>query len=376
MRVFVDYIFAALSFTALIVAFALLAEGALHPVMVGPLVAALVLLALLLRKIRFWLQMRYGRLGLMMPGSRRKLSRAKRLLMESEPALSADGTEHLAEDHPRRVMASVIQRLQEEWTADDAERSLSDDEVTSLYKLHMYVDPSGEDRETPPQIQLRDIQDVALFHSLRHRVDTWYSARAAEKTAYEAWLNEIGGGSMNHLLANGWGPFLKGQPDVDAELWHGIAANLDQIEENGRLKAAFWILSQPACDKATASDFIRGFVYSKRLEQAVRRRDGDTVAAFARVVRRYNAGFYTLHSIRSGRFIRTIEGYGDDAVKRDLERLEKRRKLPKLPRPKGLLDRTGPAPDMGKRDYTSAFAFSSDRGLHLRPPRLDYSYAS
>ena len=52
MRVFVDYIFAALSFTALIVAFALLAEGALNPVMVGPLVAAFVLLALLLRKLR------------------------------------------------------------------------------------------------------------------------------------------------------------------------------------------------------------------------------------------------------------------------------------------------------------------------------------
>ena len=181
---------------------------------------------------------------------------------------------------------------------------------------------------------------------------------------------------MNHLLADGWGPFLKGQPDIDAELWHGIAANVDRIEENGRLKAAFWILSQPSCDKATASDFIRGFVYSKRLEHAVRRRDGDTVAAFARVVRRYNAGFFKLHSIRSGKFIRTIEGYGDDAVKRDLQRLEKRRKLPRLPRPKGLLDRTGPAPDQGKRDYTSAFAFSAERGLHLRPPRLDYSYAS
>ncbi|MXQ09484.1 hypothetical protein GQ651_16685 [Alphaproteobacteria bacterium GH1-50] len=375
MRVLVDYIFAACSFAALIVAFGLLAEGALSPVMVGPLVAAFVLLALALRKLRFWWQVRHGRLGLMVPGSRRRLKRARRMTMEREPALSADGTEHLAADHPRRLVAEAIDKLRRSWTKDAPDRALSDDEVRSIYALYMYADPSGDDRQKPRAKYLRDIEDRTRFTGLREKVDAWYAARAAERAAYEAWLKEIGGGSMNHLLANGWGPFLKGQPDADAELWHAIAANPDGIERGGRLKAAFWILAQPQCDKATASDFIRGFVYHKRLDHAVAERDGDTVAAFVRVVRRYNSDFYALHSIASGRFLRSIEGYGDREVIRDIERIEKRRNLPKLPRPKGLLARTGPAPDQGARRYTSAFAFSPDKGLHLRPPRLDYSYA-
>ena len=375
MRIVVDYIFAAASFAVLIAAFGLVATDRLSPIAIAPVLGALVLAALVLRKLRFWLQMRYGKLGLMMPGWRRKLKTADRLAMESEPALSADGTEYLAEDHPRRIVAETLDTLKARWTEDDPERELSDDEVRSLYRLYLYSDPSGEDRSNPPFKYLRDIQDRLPFEKLRQRVDAWYAARAAEKAAYETWLEEIGGGSMNHLLASGWRAFLTSQPAADADLWHAIAANMDGLDDLARLRAAFWILSKPQCDKATASDFIRGFVYTKLLDNAVKRRDADTVSAFARVVRRYNSGFYKLHSIRSGRYIRTIEGYGDAEIARDLSRMEHKRKLPALPRPEGLLDRTAPPPDKGKRDYTSALAYTPDKGLHLRPPRNDWKYA-
>lgn len=375
LRLIVDYIFAAASFAVLITAGWLVATGQFSPIAIGPLLAGLVMAALALRKLRFWLQMRYGKLGFMMPGARRRLKKSARLSMESEPALSADGTEHLAEDHPRRVVAEALDLWRGRWTAETPGRDLSDDEVRSLYRLHLYADPSGEDRSCAPQKHLRDIQDRTPFLKLRAKIDAWYAARAAEREAYEAWLSEIGGGSMNHLLQSGWKAFLTAQPAADAELWHSIVANTSGIEDKGRLKAAFWILARPQCDKATASDFIRSFVYDRHLDNAVRRRDAETVAAFARVIRRYNSDFYKLHSIRSGRYARTIEGYGDAEVGRDLTRMENRRKLPALPRPKGLLDTTGPAPDKDKRDYTSALAFSPDRGLHLRPPRNDWNYA-
>ena len=375
MRLIVDYIFAAASFAVLIAAFALVATGRLSPMAIGPVLGVLVIAALFLRKLRFWLQLRYGKLGLMVPGARRRLGQSRRLAMETEPALSADGTEYLAEDHPRRVVAEALELWRGRFTADQPGRDLSDDEVRSLYYMHLYADPSGEDRTCPPQKYLRDIQDRTTFVKLRSQIDAWYAARAAEREAYEAWLSEIGGGSMNHLLQSGWKAFLTAQPAADAELWHSIVANTDGIEEKGRLKAAFWILARPQCDKATASDFIRDFVYNRHLDNAVRRRDAETVAAFARVVRRYNSDFYKLHSIRSGRYARAIEGYGDAEVARDLTRMENKRKLPALPRPQGLLDTTGPAPDKGKRDYTSALAFSPEKGLHLRPPRNDMSYA-
>lgn len=375
MRVLVDYIFAAASLAVLIASLALVAADALSPIALGPILAGLVIGSLVLRKLRFWLQVRYGRLGLMMPGARRRLRPAERIAMEAEPKLSADGTDYLAEDHPRRVVAEAIETLRNRWLADVPDRTLSDDEVRSLYQLHLFADPSGEDRETPPNKYLRDIEDRTTFLKLRARIDGWYAARAAEREAYETWLREIGGGSMNHLLSSGWKAFLTAQPAVDAELWHAIAANLDRIEENGRLRAAFWILSRPQCDKATASDFIRDFVYGKHLDNAVKRRDADTVAAFARVVRRYNSDFYKIHSIRSGRFARAIEGYGDVEVARDLSRMEAKRRLPALPRPQGLLDRTSAPPDRDKRDYTSALAFSPEKGLHLRPPRRDHTYA-
>ena len=375
MRLIVDFIFAAASIAVLMTALVLIATDQLSPIAIGPVVAALVIGAMMLRKFRFWLQVREGKLGFMMPGARRKLRQADRLKMESEPAVSADGTEYLAEDHPRRAAAEEIAKWRARWTAESPGRDLSDDEVRSLYRLHVYADPSGENREAPPQKHLRDIENKTVFHNLRDRIDTWYAARAAEREAYEVWLEEIGGGSMNHLLEAGWRTFLTAQPAADAELWHSIAANTDGIEENGRLKAAFWILARPQCDKATASDFIRDFVYARHLDNAVKRRDAETVAAFARVVRRYNSDFYRLHSIKSGQFARAIEGYGDAEVARDLTRMENRRKLPALPRPVGLLDTTGPAPDKGKREYTSALAFTPEKGLHLRPPRKHWSYA-
>ena len=375
MRLVLDYIFAAASFAVLITAFGLVATDQLSPISIGPMLAVLVIAALMSRKFRFWLQIRYGKLGFMMPGKRRKLRQATRLSMESEPALSADGTEYLAEDHPRRVVAEALALWRERFTADSPGRALSDDEVRSLYFLHLYADPSGEDRSVSPQKYLRDIHDRTPFLKLRGKIDAWYAARAAEREAYEAWLSEIGGGSMNHLLQSGWKAFLTAQPAADAELWHSIAANTQGIEEHGRLKAAFWILARSQCDKATASDFIRSFVYDRHLDNAVKRRDAETVAAFARVVRRYNADFYKFHSIRSGRYARSIEGYGDADLARDLTRMENKRKLPALPRPNGLLDTTGPAPDKDKREYTSALAFTPTKGLHLRPPRNDWSYA-
>ncbi len=376
LRVLVDNIFATGCFAVLLTALAFVAEGGFNPIAIGPLLGVAVMCALLFRKIRFWSQLKYGKLGLMKPGFRWKLRQSDRASMLEGPARSAEGTDALAEDHPRRVVADALQVFRDRWTERDPERSLSDDEIRSLYFLYSYADPSGEDRRSAPAKLLREIHDRTPFLKIRERIDAWYAARASEREAYQEWLKKIGGGSMNHLLDSGWKNFLTSQPSVDSELWHCIAANTDRIEENGRLRAAFWILAQPQCDKATASDFIRGFIRQRHLDAAVKRKDAETVANFARVIRRYNSGFYKIHAIRSGRFAKQLEGYGDEAVARDLSRMEARRKLPALPRPEGLLDRSATPPDQRGEGYTSALAFSPEKGLHLRPPNHDWTYAS
>ena len=93
-------------------------------------------------------------------------------------------------------------------------------------------------------------------------------------------------------MKDGWIPFLRGLSHRDPFLWHGIATDFHEINHRGRLDAAFWILEQPECDRATSSDFIRGFGATELFEFAAKSKDTARLNAFQEVINRYNSGDY------------------------------------------------------------------------------------
>ncbi|MBS8226589.1 hypothetical protein [Vannielia litorea] len=91
------------------------------------------------------------------------------------------------------------------------------------------------------------------------------------------------------LIAEGWVPFLQSMsPDI--HLWNDVATDFDQFYGD-RLDAAFWILEQPACDKATAWQFIAGAVCRDVLVQDGRWGYEKAVMRWNAAVTRWNVGF-------------------------------------------------------------------------------------
>lgn len=261
-------------------------------------------------------------------------------------------------------------------------KTRSDDELRSERQLLRFVETFKADRSAPPLKELRGVRDKAVFLDLRKKVDDWYARRAASAEAYTAWKQHVGDVNRGYLLEDGWVRFLESLDGPDIHLWHGVATDFHDIEGD-RLSGAFWILEQPECDKATASDFILLFVaYMLERPDVV----GDTLARFADVVLRYNTGFYKFHSIRAGetRQATFAEGSVDAEMKRMAERAvgwaEKRSQDTKalvaqhagLPRPVGLLDPSIDPIDGDERNVSSGYAFWDDAGLHLSYPGMNW----
>lgn len=286
--------------------------------------------------------------------------------MDLEPAKSDDISYQVFDDM-RKIEALGYDR-----------KKRSDDELLSERQLLRFVETFNADRSAPPLKELHGVRDKAVFFDLRRKVDDWYARRDARDQAYVAWKQHVGDVSRGYLLEDGWIRFLESLDGRDIRLWHGVATDFHDIEGD-RLPGAFWILGQPECDKATASDFILLFVGYMLARPEM---GGDTFARFADVVRRYNAGFYKFHSIRAGEALKALfrEESIDDAMKRMAERAvasaEKRSvdaatlaaQLAALPRPEGLLDPKIDPSDGYERHVSSGYAFWDDAGLHLSYP--------
>lgn len=201
---------------------------------------------------------------------------------------------------------------------------------------------------------------------------------ASEQQAYNEWKTAVGNTKMDHLLKEGWLPFLRGLSQPDPHLWHGIATDFHEITHRGRLDAAFWILEQRECDRATASDFIRGFIATELFEIAAKSNDRARLNAFQEVINRYNSGYYVWFSIAPDAggiepIAETIDGlFGDKAVAAMLNRVTQSAGVTDFTAPIGLLTAddkpNNPMPNLVRSPYD----FWDDAGLHLRYPSRDW----
>lgn len=175
---------------------------------------------------------------------------------------------------------------------------------------------------------------------------------------------------LDHLLKDGWIAFLKGLDGQEVLLWHDVATDFHGMDDD-RLKAGFWITEQPGCDRATASDFIRGLVGYGDLANALVRNDTGFVHAIAQLVGRYNAGAYPRFAISAdNRDIEdadTIAGvFGTEEVHEKLAHMEAASGGIALPRPVGLLTaRDRPLDKLPADAFCSAYGFDDQIGWGL-----------
>lgn len=312
--------------------------------------------------------------GLLRPGSAAGLSKAEHssmalgvinALMDAKAAPGGNQS-------PEYIVGQEISRLTAEWKAARKTGAMSPAETRSLYQLARYaLAPVSEDER---KAFLKDVADPSLFLALRKKVVDIQASRLTAQRDFDDWQAAVGRTDMSHLLKDGWIAFLRSLPAPDPLLWHGVATDFHGIEARGRLEAAFWILEQPDCDRATASDFIRGFVANELLETAARVGNTDLLKAFQDVIDRYNAGFYVRFGIVPdaggiGPIAETITGpFDDKAVASMMDRIARDTGIAPLRKPIGLLGRDAKPNEPMPVSTRSPYDFWDDAGLHLRYP--------
>lgn len=312
--------------------------------------------------------------GLLRPGSAAGLGKAEHTAMALAvvnalmDAKAAPGGKQSAE----YIVGQEISRLTAEWKAARKTGPMSPAETRSLYQLAQYaLAPVSEDER---QVFLKDVVDPTLFVALRQKVVQIQTGKQVARRDFEAWKAAVGNTDMTHLLKDGWIAFLRSLDAPDPVLWHGVATDFHGIEARGRLEAAFWILQQPECDRATASDFIRGFVANELLETAARTADTHRLAEFQDVIDRYNAGFYAWFGIKPDvggiePIAETISGpFDDGAVATMMDRIVRMTGIPPLRKPVGLLGHDAKPDTPMPGTIRSPYDFWDDAGLHLRYP--------
>lgn len=335
--------------------------------LVFPLLAALVVaLKVLQRRAKA----KFG-LGYLKPGAARMNERERNRVFHVVIEAQLRGRRKLNSrvtgnpmEHEDVIVSTEMLRLLEEWKAANPDGKNTDAEYKSLFLLQAYAFSTEPDEKR--DAFLDEINDPAAFRAFRQRVQAAIAARAKRAVPKEKVTD------MSHLLKGGWTAFLQGMPHPDPVLWHGLATDFHGIEKNGRLDAAFWLLGQPECDRATASDFIRGFVAYELFETAARSSDTTRLNAFKTLVQRYNAGFYKWFGIVPDvggiePIAETVEGDFDDvAVAAMMRRIAAETGIGPVTVPVGLLsfkDRpTNPMPGL----IRSAYEFWDDAGLHIR----------
>ena len=297
------------------------------------------------------------------------LRRAARLIEDDD----------LSEAHPRRTLAAEVFRLAEAWTEKHG-APLSDDELRSLYQLWRYADPGDRPTSQMPEQYLRDVRDPEPFARMRDHVQAWRARKPEPDEAFQDWLRHVGDPSMNHLLQMGWVHFLESLPGSDQALWHAVATDFDDIDESDRLEALFWILEQPECDRATASDAIRGVVYWRVLDRlardAERPRYWQLIKRYREAILRYNDGFYTRHGLTAAEGEDPGPDFDEAAMARSVARVVRETGIPRLPRPKGLFWEATPPADRVAAGYRAPYGYDPGAGLYLRYPGPGWRNAS
>lgn len=278
------------------------------------------------------------------------------------------------------IVGQEISRFTAEWKAARKTGPMSAAETQSLYQLARYaLAPVSEEER---KAFLKDVADPTLFISLRKKVLDIQAGKQNAQRDFDDWKATVGSTDMTHLLKDGWIAFLRGLGAPDPVLWHGVATDFHGIEARGRLEAAFWILAQPECDRATASDFIRGFVANELMETAARTGDTVRLKAFQDVIDRYNAGFYVRFGIvpdASGiePIAETITGpFDDKAVASMMDRIVRDTGIAPLRKPVGLLGHEAKPIEPMPITTRSPYDFWDDAGLHLRYPGPGWRHAT
>jgi hypothetical protein len=277
---------------------------------------------------------------------------------------------------PDSLVCEEFVRLNAGWSAARTGKVETFEEIRSLYQLGLYATVDGPDDKLA--VYLKDVADPAPFIALRQRVQALATDRQSKQRAFEDWKASVGSTDMSHLLKSGWIPFLRSLPAPDPDLWHGVATDFHSIEARGRLDAAFWILEQSQCDKATASDFIRGFVANELLERAAEIKDMQRLTALQAVIDRYNSGFYSRFAIRPDLagiepIAEIIDGpFDDKAVAMMIDRIVRDTGIAPLRKPVGLLQHEDKPNASIAGTARSTYDFWDDAGLHLRYPGPDW----
>ena len=250
---------------------------------------------------------------------------------------------------------------------------LQDDEIRSLHKLFLYPKFAGE--TTEPELRRRFMEGVAdtqAFPRMMASLEENSAKTRAMKERADSWRDSIGGSDdADHLLADGWLPFLKSLDGPDIVLWHQIATEFHELAGE-RLDAAYWITEQPDCDRATAWAFIVGIVSWDILAFELGSADRGRVSAardrFEDLVRRWDTGFYRYHSIATdGAEADGHHGLDLDDLRATVDRLMQTKELPDVRLPESLdVDLTAPKDDMS-RSHRSGLRYSDEEGLRLVP---------
>ncbi len=319
--------------------------------------------------------------GLLMSDVRPELSKGERdrMLNQTVYRCAVLAKSDLPDDHPSMVMAKEVEYLAEGWCGAHG-GTLSDDEVRSLYQLWMYVDPVDKKTSRQPEMYLRDVANPEPFERLRKYVEDWRERPPDTERDLEDWLKHVGDPSANNMTINGWVLFLENLPGKDVTLWHSIATEFRDIEDRDRLDAAFWVLEQPACDRATASDFIRGMVYwgvlERLAENARDKQNWDYIVAYRDVIKRYNEGFYKSHAIIAASGGEPGPDFDTKAMGKMIARIVKKTGIPKLPRPDGLLLEPNTPTDELPKSYVAPYGYNADAGLFMKYPGPGWRNAS
>ncbi len=317
--------------------------------------------------------------GLLTDHPRAPLSTGERQRMLGLTVLRMNDTSGRDPAEPDLHVAAEIKAIAGAWREIHGE-PFSDDEIRSLYQLLMYADPGDRPMSRQPQQYLRDVRNAEPFHRLRNYVEDWRSAPVPVEETFQDWLDHVGDPSVNHLLLNGWVRFLQSLPGDDIALWHSIATNFRGIGERDRLDAAFWILEQPECDQATASEFIRGVaglnLVGKLAKRGQRTGAWRYVDAYCAVIKRYNSGFYFRHSIKVGGIQGLEMDFGLCELEDRLAAIAKAAGQPLFPVPDGLLPQGAPPSDPMPDGYSSPYDFDADAGLYLKYPGRGWRSAS
>lgn len=256
---------------------------------------------------------------------------------------------------------------------------LKDDELRSLYCLYMYVlwgDALNRGDSARREQWLRDVEVTAPFIILDLSIRKFAEANVRRAVQNQEWVNStVAVQAQTVVEVDSWIDFLKAMNPPDIYLWHQIATAFQDLRGD-MLQAVFWILRQPACDRATAHDFIAGFVSWDILHREIAVRRGEERLSlwndFCAVIERWNNGFYQFHSISS--VLGPVDGYhGMRAadIGRVLSIIEVTFGLPCAPRPE-LFDENFRQPrDAGTRSKRSKYVYDSIDGLKLRGEGLN-----